>query len=146
MNATFLCHGCSQVGDGELTQAEHFELRVIHYMFNVSSNYSHVFMLVLASVGFCSLEECDWEYHMRVFPFAGSNKESGAEKKEERRGMRPAIVVLIVVLVLGVVAVGLVVGYKYWRKKKRQQEQARFLKLFEDGDEIEDELGLEDTL
>ncbi|VVB06020.1 unnamed protein product [Arabis nemorensis] len=90
-NATFLCHGCSQVGDGP-------------------------------------------------------NKESGAVKKEEQHGMRPAIVVLIVVLVLGVVAVGLVVGYKYWRKKKRQQEQARFLKLFEDGDENEDELGLEDTL
>ncbi|KAF2282629.1 hypothetical protein GH714_043798 [Hevea brasiliensis] len=27
-------------------------------------------------------------------------------------------------------------------KKKREQEQARFLKLFEDGDDIEDELGL----
>ncbi|CAA7046259.1 unnamed protein product [Microthlaspi erraticum] len=90
-NATFLCHGCSQVGPG-------------------------------------------------------SNKESGTEKEEERRGMRPAIVVLIVVLVLGVAAAGLVVGYKYWRKKKRQQEQARFLKLFEDGDEMEDELELQNTL
>ncbi|XP_010504112.1 PREDICTED: uncharacterized protein LOC104781207 [Camelina sativa] len=90
-NATFLCHGCSQVG-------------------------------------------------------AGSNKESGNEKEGDKGGMRPAIVVLIVVLVLGVVTVGLLVGYKYWRKKKRQQEQARFLKLFEDGDEIEDELGLENTL
>ncbi|CAL9246518.1 unnamed protein product [Arabidopsis halleri] len=90
-NATFLCHGCSQVG-------------------------------------------------------AGSNKQSGTENEEEKSGMHPAIVVLIVVLMLGVVAVGLLVGYKYWRKKKRQQEQARFLKLFEDGDEIEDELGLENTL
>ncbi|KAG7560723.1 hypothetical protein ISN45_Aa05g022240 [Arabidopsis thaliana x Arabidopsis arenosa] len=90
-NATFLCHGCSQVG-------------------------------------------------------AGSTKESGTEKEEEKGGMHPAIVVLIVVLLLGVVAVGLLVGYKYWRKKKRQQEQARFLKLFEDGDDIEDELGLENTL
>ncbi|KAG7628364.1 hypothetical protein AtNW77_Chr3g0209041 [Arabidopsis thaliana] len=90
-NATFLCHGCSQVG-------------------------------------------------------AGSNKESGTEKEEQKSGMHPGIVVLIVVLLLGVVAVGLLVGYKYWRKKKRQQEQARFLKLFEDGDDIEDELGLENTL
>ncbi|AEE79096.1 putative protein [Arabidopsis thaliana] len=90
-NATFLCHGCSQVG-------------------------------------------------------AGSNKESGTEKEEQKGGMHPGIVVLIVVLLLGVVAVGLLVGYKYWRKKKRQQEQARFLKLFEDGDDIEDELGLENTL
>ncbi|XP_009103864.1 uncharacterized protein LOC103829934 [Brassica rapa] len=90
-NATFLCHGCSQLGSG--------------------------------------LKEGD-----------------GSDKEEGRRGMHPAIIVLIVLLVLGVVTVGLVVGYKYWRKKKRQQEQARFLKLFEDGDEIEDELGLENTL
>ncbi|KAF8117314.1 hypothetical protein N665_0011s0038 [Sinapis alba] len=73
---------------------------------------------------------------------AGLNKDSGIDKEEETRGMHPAIVVLIVVVVLGVVAVGLVVGYK-----TRQQEQARFLKLFEGGDEMEDEeLGLEDTL
>lgn len=77
---------------------------------------------------------------------AGSKKEDGSAKEQGRRGLHPAIVVLIVLLVLGVVTVGLVVGYKYWRKKKRQQEQARFLKLFEDGDEIEDELGLENTL
>ncbi|CAH8313765.1 unnamed protein product [Eruca vesicaria subsp. sativa] len=90
-NATFLCHGCSQLG-------------------------------------------------------ADSKKEDGSDKEEGRRGMHPAIVLLIVLLVLGVVTVGLAVGYKFWRKKKRQQEQARFLKLFEDGDEIEDELGLENTL
>ncbi|KAL1195828.1 hypothetical protein V5N11_027695 [Cardamine amara subsp. amara] len=77
---------------------------------------------------------------------AGSNKETGSDKEEKGSGMHPAVVVLILVLALGVVAVGLTVGYKYWRKKKRQQEQARFLKLFEDGDEMEDELGLEDTL
>jgi cbb3-type cytochrome oxidase subunit 3 len=41
------------------------------------------------------------------------------------------------VFVLGVAA-----AYKYWQKKKREQDQARFLKLFEDGDDIEDELGL----
>lgn len=81
-----------------------------------------------------------------LFLFAGSNKKSGNEKEEEKGRMHPAIVVLIVALVLGVLVVGLLVGYKYWRKKKRQQEQARFLKLFEDGDEIEDELGLENTL
>lgn len=83
---------------------------------------------------------------MDALPLAGSNKETGTEKEEEKRGMHPAIVLLIVVLVLGVVGAGLLVGYKYWRKKKRQQEQARFLKLFEDGDEMEDELELQNTL
>lgn len=70
---------------------------------------------------------------------AGLNKDSGTDKEEETPRSGPAI---IVVLVLGGVAVGFVVGCKNWRKKKQQQEQARFLKLFEDGDEI----CLEDTL
>ena len=74
---------------------------------------------------------------------AGLNKDSGTDKEEETR-MHHAMVVLIVVLVLGVVAVGLVLGSTYWRKKKRQPEQTQF--LFEDGDEMEDELGLDDTL
>lgn len=42
-----------------------------------------------------------------------------------------------------VLIVGVGYAYKYWQKKKREQEQARFLKLFEDGDDIEDELGLD---
>lgn len=74
---------------------------------------------------------------------AGLNKDSGTDKEEETPRKGPAI---IVVLVLGGVAVGFVVGCKNWRKKKQQQEQAWFLKLFEDGDEMEVEICLEDTL
>ncbi|KAL9429166.1 hypothetical protein AB3S75_031052 [Citrus x aurantiifolia] len=59
-----------------------------------------------------------------------------------RKGMHVAIIVLISLLASIVTAIVLVAAYKYWQKKKRQQDQARFLKLFEDGDEIEDELGL----
>lgn len=59
-----------------------------------------------------------------------------------RKGMQVAIIVLISLLASIVTAIVLVAAYKYWQKKKRQQDQARFLKLFEDGDEIEDELGL----
>ncbi|XP_058209295.1 uncharacterized protein LOC131322129 isoform X2 [Rhododendron vialii] len=40
------------------------------------------------------------------------------------------------------VPLGSAAAYKYWQKRKREQEQARFLKLFEEGDDIEDELGL----
>jgi predicted negative regulator of RcsB-dependent stress response len=57
---------------------------------------------------------------------AGSNKESGTEKEEQKGGMHPGIVVLIVVLLLGVVAVGLLVGYKYWRKKNRNETRLFF--------------------
>ncbi|THU67950.1 hypothetical protein C4D60_Mb05t30120 [Musa balbisiana] len=37
---------------------------------------------------------------------------------------------------------GVAAVYKYWRKRKREQDQARFLKLFEEGDDLEDELAL----
>lgn len=37
---------------------------------------------------------------------------------------------------------GLVAGCKWWQRRKRMQQQAQFLKLFEDADDIEDELGI----
>lgn len=59
-----------------------------------------------------------------------------------RKGTHLAVILLIVLLVLTVAIIGGVAVFKYWQKKKRQQDQARFLKLFEDGDDLEDELGL----
>lgn len=56
--------------------------------------------------------------------------------------MHVALIILIIVLVSTVLSLGLIAAYKYWQKKKREQDQARFLKLFEEGDDIEDELGL----
>lgn len=58
------------------------------------------------------------------------------------KGIHLAIIILIALVVSTVVIIGGVAAFKYWQKKKRQQDQARFLKLFEDGDDIEDELGL----
>lgn len=56
--------------------------------------------------------------------------------------MHVALIILISAVVSTVlISVGVGV-YKYWQKKKREQDQARFLKLFEDGDDIEDELGI----
>lgn len=72
--------------------------------------------------------------------FADINTTPAAHRKG--RGMHVALVIMISVLVSTVLLVGLVAAYKYWQKKKREHEQARFLKLFEDGDDIEDELGL----
>lgn len=71
---------------------------------------------------------------------AGSN--AAPEKHDKGKKLHVAVVVLISVLVSIVTIIALVVAYKYWEKKKRQQDQARFLKLFEEGDDIEDELGL----
>lgn len=70
---------------------------------------------------------------------SGGNGESGGHGEN---GMFWVIIVVISVFASTVFVVGLISGYKYWQKRKRQQEQARFLKLFEDADDIEDELGI----
>ncbi|KAK9290557.1 hypothetical protein L1049_008727 [Liquidambar formosana] len=69
-----------------------------------------------------------------------SNHASGSQNGG--KGMHIFLVIMISALVSTVSILGIVAAYKYWQKKKREQDQARFLKLFEDGDEIEDELGL----
>ncbi|KAL9336579.1 hypothetical protein Peur_071067 [Populus x canadensis] len=71
---------------------------------------------------------------------ADSNSASKPHKKGNETHL--AVVILISALVSTVFVLGVVAAYKYWQKKKREQDQARFLKLFEDGDDIEDELGL----
>ena len=38
----------------------------------------------------------------------------------------------------------LFVGYKFWQRKKREEQQARFIKLFEEDEDLETELGLRD--
>ncbi|KAK2998733.1 hypothetical protein RJ639_023571 [Escallonia herrerae] len=58
------------------------------------------------------------------------------------KGMHWALVITIIVLVSTVFVLGAFAAYKYWQKRKMEHDQARFLKLFEDGDDIEDELGI----
>ncbi|KAF5203280.1 valine-tRNA ligase [Thalictrum thalictroides] len=65
-----------------------------------------------------------------------------SEVPEEKKNN--VTVVIIISSIFSVVCIfGAVVGYKYWKRRKREQDQARFLKLFEDGDDIEDEFGLD---
>lgn len=51
------------------------------------------------------------------------------------------LIVILVLVVLGLVSFFL---FKLWRKKKREEQYARLLKLFEQDDELELELGLRD--
>lgn len=55
----------------------------------------------------------------------------GAERK-----LNIFLMVIISTLVSVLVIVGIVALYKYWKKRKRQLDQARFLKLFEDPDDL----------
>ena len=52
----------------------------------------------------------------------------------------------IIIVCLGVVTViaFCVFLFKLWQKKKREEQHARLLKLFEDDDELEVELGMRD--
>lgn len=62
------------------------------------------------------------------------------------KGLNIPIVILISAIVTILIILVLIGGYRHWQKKKRQQDQARFLKLFEEQDDIEDELGLRDVI
>ncbi|XVE48539.1 hypothetical protein DITRI_Ditri01bG0009700 [Diplodiscus trichospermus] len=52
----------------------------------------------------------------------------------------------LVIIFVGLVAIGLFSFFlfKLWQKKKRDEQYARLLKLFEEDDELEVELGLRD--
>ncbi|XP_015086603.1 uncharacterized protein LOC107029681 isoform X1 [Solanum pennellii] len=75
-------------------------------------------------------------------PLEGVASNHADVPRNKEKGMHWALVLLICVLVMTFVVFGAVTAYKYWQKRKKQQEQARFLKLFEESDDIEDELGI----
>ena len=52
------------------------------------------------------------------------------------------LLVVVSIFAAAVMAAGVAAVYRYSRKRKREQDQARFLKLFEEGDDLEDELAL----
>ncbi|XP_010259975.1 PREDICTED: uncharacterized protein LOC104599227 [Nelumbo nucifera] len=62
------------------------------------------------------------------------------------KGINVVWVIMISVLVSVASILGAVAAYKYWRRKKREHDQARFLKLFDEGDDIEDEIGIGDMI
>ncbi|XP_027366278.1 uncharacterized protein LOC113872714 [Abrus precatorius] len=69
-----------------------------------------------------------------------------SDEHDNGKGMHIAVGVLLSALVSIILVLGLVGAYKFWQKKIREQDQARFLKLFEDGDDIGDELGLDTVI
>ncbi|KAL0333321.1 UNVERIFIED_CONTAM: hypothetical protein Sangu_1488300 [Sesamum angustifolium] len=115
VNATFLCPECVSLANG-----------------NIDWNRYLVSLGILA---------CGVSFSM-VTSAVFSDAEYFSNTKNYFQGMHWILVGVIAVLVSAVVIAGFVTAYKYWQKRKRQQEQARFLRLFEEGDDIEDELGI----
>ncbi|KAG9453740.1 hypothetical protein H6P81_006644 [Aristolochia fimbriata] len=69
----------------------------------------------------------------------------GSHKSKENhpaKGVNLTLVILVIVLAVIVSFAGMLAAYRYWQRRRREQDQARFLKLFEEGDDIEDELSL----
>ena len=120
VNATFSCPQCIPFVSCEL----------IAYSF---------YTIALCSDGYPNLQP-------NLTPILFAAPSSSSDSHKGGKGMHVAVIILISVLVSTVFILGLIVAFKYWQKKKREQDQARFLKLFEEGDDIEDELGLGNVL
>ncbi|KAL8154281.1 hypothetical protein V2J09_012041 [Rumex salicifolius] len=55
------------------------------------------------------------------------------------------ILQLLIIVVVAVIVIGVPMAlYKWWQKRKRQRQQARFMRLFDEDDDLDDELGLKD--
>lgn len=76
----------------------------------------------------------------------GPSNKTTASKEASHGGSGSVIGARVVIVLLGLLAVVAfsVFLFKIWQKKKREEQHARLLKLFEDDDELEVELGIRD--
>ncbi|KAB2628378.1 hypothetical protein D8674_033173 [Pyrus ussuriensis x Pyrus communis] len=84
---------------------------------------------------------------LQFFPgFSDDSSSSKDGKKSESRSTSSHTGSTLVIIFLGFVVVALfsLFLFKLWQKKKRDEQYARLLKLFEEDDELELELGLRD--
>ncbi|WZZ11380.1 hypothetical protein YC2023_097301 [Brassica napus] len=72
------------------------------------------------------------------------NVNTGAKAESHTTSSRTGTKVILVLVGLVAVAMFSFFLYKLWQKKKRDEQYARLLKLFEEDDELEVELGLRD--
>lgn len=83
-----------------------------------------------------------------VFLSGFSDDDSPASKSkhatETQTGAYSTGSIVVVLIVLVVFCLLSFLLFKLWRKKKREEQYARLLKLFEEDDELELELGLRD--
>ncbi|KAJ6309234.1 hypothetical protein OIU76_018766 [Salix suchowensis] len=92
-----------------------------------------------------------WYFLFNFFPMTpGMSDDSSGAKNGTRADPHAAsknndgpeiAIVSVFVVAIGFFAFFL---FKFWQKKKREEQYARLLKLFEEDDELEVELGLRD--
>ncbi|GAA0157876.1 hypothetical protein LIER_15043 [Lithospermum erythrorhizon] len=80
-----------------------------------------------------------------IVPGLADGSSSSSSKNETKHSSRSSIITKALIGCLGVAIVAFsILLFKIWRRKKREEQQARLLKLFEDDDELEVELGIRD--
>ncbi|XP_010475806.1 PREDICTED: uncharacterized protein LOC104755163 [Camelina sativa] len=81
-----------------------------------------------------------------VLGLSGDSKDTKAGVKTESHSSSSKTGTKVILVLFGFVAVAAFSFflYKLWQKKKRDEQYARLLKLFEEDDELEVELGLRD--
>lgn len=77
-----------------------------------------------------------------------SSKAMNASTPQEEgyNGLTVTIAIVAGILCTTLVVVGGVFMFKHSQRMKKQRDQARFMQLFEESDEPEDELGLEPVI
>ncbi|XP_010543340.1 PREDICTED: uncharacterized protein LOC104816298 isoform X2 [Tarenaya hassleriana] len=82
--------------------------------------------------------------------FSSGSKATSSSGSQEEEGNKIKLVIVIVIAVsvaaATVILIGIISVIKYSQRKKRQQDQARFMKLFEEGEDELEELGLETVI
>ncbi|KAM1120492.1 hypothetical protein ACFX13_045343 [Malus domestica] len=103
-------------------------------MSEISGCRSPTLLLLLASIS------------LQFFPGLSDSSSSKDGKKSESHSTSSHTGSTLVIIFLGLVVVALFSFFlfKLWQKKKRDEQYARLLKLFEEDDELELELGLRD--
>ncbi|KAK1274670.1 hypothetical protein QJS04_geneDACA016757 [Acorus gramineus] len=85
-----------------------------------------------------------------LFPFPGVADDLSAHKngttndKHANSGGSTGVEVVGILLAVVAIVVLSIFLFKMWQKKKREEQHARLLRLFEEDDELELELGLRD--
>ncbi|KAK4799186.1 hypothetical protein SAY86_024551 [Trapa natans] len=91
----------------------------------------HLFLVLVATVSFRA-----------IAGDISSNPKNGTKDENHSASSNSGSVVVGVLLIVVAITVVLYFLYKLWQRKKREEQYARLIKLFEEDDELEVELGL----
>ncbi|KAI5055835.1 hypothetical protein GOP47_0029356 [Adiantum capillus-veneris] len=133
---------CKRCGVYEEDQVKHddvfdeWELCPIHFSPEPEGRYNHIKDKELNITFICThCHPSDAKPSVEPAAFDGDQKNMAGAKKS------PLVFVLIFFGMVSIIVL-LYVGYMKWQEKKREEQQARFIKLFEDDEDLEGKVRL----